>query len=99
MPNASNDESGAEVSGIWSRGTADMDESPYLILTGWDGRCPFVGSGWMMRPSMAAHMRIFRESPGMMQEQSEWNSNPAEQHHSKHAEKESDAGNRAIPRS
>lgn len=33
-PNASKDVSGAEVSGIWSRGTAEIDESPYLILTG-----------------------------------------------------------------
>lgn len=63
MPKTSNDESGAEVSGTWSRESEESDASPYLTLTGWNGFCPLDESGWMISPSMAAQMTSFLAIP------------------------------------
>lgn len=65
-PKASKEESAAEMSGICSLDTEDMDASVYFICIGLKGRWPLVERGWMIRPSTAAQMRTLRARPGIM---------------------------------
>ena len=82
IPNASKEEFGLDISGIWSRWTEDTELSPYLTLIGCGGRCCcccccgccggggfcwlLVASGWIMRPSTAAQIRSLRARPGIL---------------------------------
>jgi hypothetical protein len=64
-PKASKEASGFK-SGTCARATLDMAASPYLIRRGRCGFWPLEDSGWMTRPSMAAHMMILRANPGII---------------------------------
>ena len=66
MPKASNEELGAEVSGVKSLETVETEASPYLILTEGAGRCSFLEpKGCKINPSTAAQMRTFRAKLGI----------------------------------
>jgi len=66
MPKASNEELGAEVSGVKSLETVETETSPYLILTEGAGRGSFLEpKGCKINPSTAAQMRTFRAKLGI----------------------------------
>ena len=67
MPNASNEASsslGSDAKLPCDPG--DTVASPYLMDRGWNGRCPLVERGWMINPSTAAQIKIFRAIPGIV---------------------------------